>query len=157
MSISSAQAGSSASHCASVSSIVSVIASSPLCEEIYPNHTAAAARCQPRKRVICAKGRFCLFPLRAICVILVRIEAGQAFSAAPRWRRKSAAPTVNPQGSLPDSQTSAASGYGGRWSSIEPAEASGCRPGLPEAGGCRPSLPDSQNSGSPIYASRIRR
>ena len=70
-----------------------------------------------------------------------------------------------------DSQTLAAPIYGGQWSSIEPAAAGGCRLSLPAAGGCKLSLPESamptcdfqkisgnpQNSGSPIYASWIRR
>ena len=45
-----------------------------------------------------------------------------------------AAPTLNPQAGLVDSQTLAASIYGGQWSSIECAAASGSRP-------CRPAAP----------------
>ena len=57
-----------------------------------------------------------------------------------RW--ESAMPTLNPQAGLVDSQTLAASIYGGQWSSIECAAASGSRPCRPAASACRLSLPD---------------
>ena len=56
---------------------------------------------------------------------------------------ESAAPTINPQESLADSQTLAASIYGGQWSSIGYAAAGACRLSLPVASGCRPGRPGS--------------
>ena len=59
-----------------------------------------------------------------------------------------AVPARQSAGKPADSQTLAAPIYGGQWSSKEPAA----------AGGCRLSLPGNpENSGSSIYASRIRR
>ena len=55
---------------------------------------------------------------------------------------EAAMPTLNPQAGLVDSQTLAASIYGGQWSSIECAAASGSRPCRPAASACRLSLPD---------------
>ena len=66
----------------------------------------------------------------------------------PQLTPRRAVPARQSAGKPADSQTLAAPIYGGQWSSKEPAA----------AGGCRLSLPGNpENSGSSIYASRIRR
>ena len=75
-----------------------------------------------------------------------------------------AMPTENPQEIPADSQTSAASAYGGRWSSIEPAAASGrrpCRPGsacyLPTQKLAKISDTTASDASSPVISPSSRR